>query len=179
MYLKLEDGIFDEELTFLADMLSVLDSRLDVIDRAVELSSDPDSMGLFDQLEFVAGMGFVACQWYMSSTFGPLGVSKRAALQLGPCHAGGETIACVVNATANFWKHQGEWDLGSRAFREHSGLTPVQLRTIEVMESVTPWDVYTCFNVLAALTLPGEPRLKNLLPQLEAWRDALDRARGG
>ncbi len=174
MYLKFDSGIYDDDLAFLKDLVALLDSRLDEVQQAIDSSSDPDGMGHFDDAEYVAGMGFIACQRYLASTYGPNGISKRIALETGPRHSGGKTIAQIINAAANFWKHLDEWEFHSTVFRDRAGLTPIQLETIQVIETVTPWDDYTCANLLAALAAPSPPRLKYLLPQLEAWRDALD-----
>jgi hypothetical protein len=179
MYLKTDDGIYDGDLAFLKDLVALLDSRLDEVWQAIVSCSDPDGMGHCDNGEYVVGMGFIACQRYLASTYSPHGMSKNIALRAGPRHIGGETIARIVNAGANFWKHSDEWDSHSTVFRNPAGLNQIQLETIQVIETVTPWADYTCANLLAALAAPAEPRLKYLLPQLEAWRDALDSAHVG
>ena len=136
-------------------------------------------MGHFDDAEYISGMGFIACQRYLTSTYGPLGIAKNDALRVGPVHSGGETYARIINASANFWKHVDEWDFSSAVRRDRSGLEPVQLETIRVIETVTPWDDYTCANLLWSLANPNEPRLTYLLPTLEEWRAALDATRVG
>ena len=173
MYIKLKNGIFDVDLVFLKKLVALLDSRLDEVQQAIDSSSDPEEMGHFDDGEYVIGMGFIACQRYLASTYGPGGISKKTALETGPRHTGGETIAQIINAAANFWKHCDEWDLHSTVFRNRAGLKPIQLETIRVIDTVTSWEDYTCTNLLAALAAPGQPRLEYLVPQLEAWRDAL------
>lgn len=175
MYLKNGSDVWDGDLDFLRDIVELLDVRLDEVQQAADSCFDPDQMGCYDDVEYIAGMGFVACQRYLASTYGALGVSKGLAMQKGPRHAGGETIAQIINAGANFWKHSDEWDLHSRVDRDHAGLSTIQLETIRIIETVVPWSDYTCTNLLAALVAPGEPRLKDLRPHLEAWRDALDR----
>jgi hypothetical protein len=179
MYLKFDDDILDGDLDFLKDLVTLLDSRLDKVQQAIDSSFDPDQMGDFADFEYIAGMGFIACQRYLASTYGPHGISKDIAMETGPRHTGGETIARIINAGANFWKHSDEWDLHSTVGRNRSGLKKNQLETIQVIETVTPWADYTCADLLAALVAPAEPRLKCLLPQLEAWRDALDSAHVG
>jgi hypothetical protein len=174
MYWNCKDGTHDFDLAFLRDLCALLDSRLDQIQETIDASFDPDQMGHFDDFEYVVGMGFVACQRYLASTFGPHNVAKKAALSVGPRHSGGETLARILNAAANYWKHSDEWDSKSTVFRNHAGLEPMQLETIRVVETVTPWGDYTCANLLAALTAPDEPRLQSLLPEIEEWRDSLD-----
>ncbi len=179
MYLKFDNVVHDGDLAFLKDLVTLLDSRLDEVQRTIDSSFAPDQMGHLDDAEYVAGMGFIACQCYLASTYGPHGISKTIALETGPRHTGGETIARIINAAANFWKHADEWDFHSIVVRDRAGLKPIQLETIQVIETVTPWGDYTCASLLAALAAPAEPRLKYLLPLLEAWRDALDSAHVG
>jgi hypothetical protein len=158
----------------LKDLVALFDSRLEGVQQAIESSADPDAFGLFDEAEYIAGMGFTAFQRYICSTYGPLDIEKHLALEAGPRHAGGEPIARIINAVANYWKHSDEWNLHSVVTRSRSGLSHAQLETIRVIETVTPWDDYTCANLLSALASPSEPRLTCLLPQLEGWRNALD-----
>ncbi len=174
MYLKFEDGCHDFELTFLQDLFCVLDSRLDNVHSQIDVCSDPDQMGFFDDAEYMVGTGLVACQRYLASTYGPLGISKQAAIEVGPCHSQGTPVARIINAAANFWKHHDEWGLHAVVHRNRDLLSPVQRGTIEILETVTPWDDYTCCNLLFELTSPNEPRFRHLVPQLEAWRDAVD-----
>ena len=177
MYLKFENGFSDYDFSFLQDLFELLDSRLDHVQRNIDASSDPDGIGHFDDAEYVSGMGFIACQRYLTSTYGPLDIEKKDALRVGPFHSGGESYARIINASANFWKHVDEWP--STVRRDRHGLEPIQMETIRVIETVTPWDDYTCTNLLWSLTTPNEPRLKHLLPKLEARRAALDATRVG
>ncbi len=166
MYIKCEDVFCDSDLAFLRDLFGLLDARFDDLQLRIDGSPDPDSMGLFDEGEYLSGMGFVACQRYLASTYGPHGVSKDIAMRLGPKHAGGEPVVRIINAAANYWKHVDEWDqqtLGAR-----------QKDTIRIIETVTDWEDYTCSNLLAYLTLPTGPRFEGLVPMLEAWRCELD-----
>ncbi len=177
MYFKFDDGILDCDLSFLQDLFALLDARLDQVREKIDASSDPDSMGYFDEAEYISGMGFIACQRYLTSTYGPLNIAKNSALSVGPVHAGGEFYARIINASANYWKHEDEWGLQATVDRDRSALGPQQLETIRIIETVTPWDAYTCANVLWVLTDPNESRLTNLVPIIEAWRTELDAMR--
>jgi hypothetical protein len=173
MYLQLDNGIFDADLHLLQDLFAVLDPRLERIQVGITTSFDPDAMGHFDEAEYLCGMGFIACQRYLAATFGSSGISKEKALALGPVHTGGEPIARILNAAANYWKHIEEWDPHSAILHDQQALQPNQLATIRTIETVAAWDDYTCANLLASLTAPNEPRLHHLLPLLEAWRNQL------
>lgn len=176
MYPKFDDGILDDDLPFLVTLLELLDTRLIQIQLAIEASTDPDSDGLFDRGEYLIGIGFIACQRYLASTYGPLGVKKHVALDCGPHESGGASFAQIVHATANFAKHFDEWDFSSAVFRDRAGLQTNQLETIRVIETVTNWADYTCSNVLAGLVGSLEIKLISLSPKLEAWRDEFDAA---
>ena len=69
-----------------------------------QCSEDPYA-GEYDGAEYTIGLGFVACQQYMTCVFADKSIDKRAVLELGPRHACGVTYAALVNAAANTWKH--------------------------------------------------------------------------
>jgi len=174
MYLQFDSGIYDRDLLLLQDLFAILDPRLDRVEGDITSSFDPDQMGHFDEAEYLCGMGFVACQRYLAATYGCSGIAKSTALALGPFHNGGEPIARILNSAANYWKHVDEWDPYSVIVYDQHALQANQLATIRTIETVTAWDDYTCANLLVALTAPSEPRFRELLPLLEAWRDQLD-----
>jgi hypothetical protein len=47
------------------------------------------------------------------------------------------------------------------------------LRTLQQIEAVTPWEDYTCANLLAVLLDGRALELSNLLPSIAEWRDNL------
>lgn len=170
MYLKVDGSFCDADLNFLRDLFEMLDSKLRTLQERA--SSDADSSGIYDWCDFLAGTGIVACQRYLAATHGPHGVSKEAALALGPHHAGGKSIATILNAAANFWKHQDEWELDAWVGRDVDILGVRQRKTVEVIETVTSWSDYTFANLLYKLT--GDVQLIGLIPLLEEWRRQLD-----
>lgn len=172
MYLKFDDGYCDSDLEFLRDLCTLFDTRMDDLQERIDKCFDPDQMGLFDEGEYLAGLGFVACQQYLTSTFGPKGAQKHAALGLEPYHEGGESYARILNSAANYWKHVDEWSLNTVVHRDISSLSDQQKETIRVIETVTPWCDYTCGNLLYELTQRG--RFVELIPTLEAWRAQVD-----
>jgi hypothetical protein len=177
MYLKFDGGFFDYDLDFVRDLFSLLDERLDRQQELIDECFAPDQMELFDEAEYIAGMGFVACQRYLASTYGQHDLQKDVALELGPHHDGGESYARILNAAANYWKHVDEWDTSATIARDVARLDDRQQRTIRIIESVTPWSDYTCANLLCELT--PHSRFTDLIPTLEAWRERLDAANGG
>jgi hypothetical protein len=111
----------------LDEALATLDSLLSEIEGA-DACEDPDQFGYFDRLEWVAGLGFTACQTYITETRSWFG-TERASLSWGPRYGRGDhTIAQVVNAAANYWKHQAEWDWSTEDTRRQ--------RTVDVLSAV-------------------------------------------
>jgi len=188
MYLKSGDEYLDTDLYFLENILTMLDAKLfeinKEIDEALNKSSDPDSLGLFDKGDYLVGMGLVACQKYLSSTFGSMRIDKQTALKIGP-HVNCEPVVAIINAAANCWKHSDEWnhiefisepesEMLKVNIRNHNLLNKQETRTVKVIEKVTPWADYTCANILFSLTNSDELKLMELIPTLIEWRNQLD-----
>lgn len=167
MFIVGSDGrALDLDLEFLRDLLRLLDSHLARLEEQAALSPDPDSVGIYDSAEYVVGIGFVACQGYLAATYGPLNVPKPRALEMGPMHRSGYTIAALVNHAANFCKHRWEWPVDVTS--------PKQARTLAALgELGIQGQDYPLTCALAALVLPTRDRMQALLSHLEAWRDAM------
>jgi hypothetical protein len=45
----------------LNDAAAFVDSKLDLLEESARKSADPDSDGIYDRAEYLAGFGFVAC----------------------------------------------------------------------------------------------------------------------
>jgi len=54
----------DLVLPLLQETLRLLDRQLDRIESEAHGAPDPDAEGMLDRLEYVTGLGFVACQGY-------------------------------------------------------------------------------------------------------------------
>ncbi len=168
----------------LIDALQLIDSRVSKIDisikKAQRESIDPDALGLCDQGEYYIGLGFTVCQKYISSSCGVLKIKKGKALQIGPFHESGVPIVKIINAVANYWKHKDEWEdiveicnidkefLGI-AYRYYENLTAQEKRTIDTIETVTPWATYTCSNILASISSSDRLNLIDLGELLKKW----------
>jgi hypothetical protein len=97
----------DFDLSFLEEIVEVLDTRLDVLDEEIEEHPDPDGWGLLDRFEYMVGLGFLTCQIYLTEVIG----DRRDADQcrkLGPRHHGGRAYAEIVHAAGNYVKHKAE-----------------------------------------------------------------------
>jgi hypothetical protein len=161
------DDVIDLDLDLLIRLLTIVDQELARVEAECEKSQDPDSLGLLDRAEGLAGLGFVACQQYLHMTYRQFdGGKKWEAIQAGPRHAADVSYAEVINAAANFWKHRGEWD--DRA------PTHDETRTRAVLDRIfASSGAYPLFNVLHGLLKPEPSRFANIVPLLEGWRNAL------
>lgn len=161
--------LLDYQLGLLQEALALFDEHLDRLEAAANSSPDPDQEGVFDSMDYVAGMGFAACQQYVVSIHSQLQMSRLKALQCPPLHRTGHAIAAVVNAAANHWKHSSEWgDPPSH----RAGQTLEVLRDLGVQVSGN----YVMVNVLHHLLSPLRARFGNLVPFLTGWRDEVFRA---
>jgi hypothetical protein len=175
VYIKVGNEFADDELGNLSDFLALLDAKLEEIQSQINESPCPDSEGIFDKGEYFIGLGFSAIQKYITSIHGQDDVPKSNALNLGKKHSEGTTIISVINAAANYWKHQDEWGLKNLVSKDTSNLNDAAKKTIAKIEEVTPWDDYTCSNVIAALTSVGNIKLSPLIPTLIDWRSEIDK----
>ena len=154
------------ELSFLQDAAALVDSRLALLEMEAKKSEDPDGRGIFDEAEYMAGFGLVACQAYVTGSVARSDCDRKAALQLGPRHQCGHSIAFLVNAGANYWKHSSEWEL------------PLSRRAQETSDAISSLGIdldapYVAINALASMLRPAEPRIGRLLPFLSQWQAAL------
>lgn len=157
--------VLDLYLPLLEEVVTLLDSHLARLDRDARASDDPVGE-VYDSAEHFHGLGFAACQHYLSSTAAFHRVPKAHALTLGPKHRTGEPLVALVNGAANFWKHQDPWDAGH-------GL---RSRPVELLRSLgVESDEYPMSNVLYHLVNPLPVKLGTLVPFLVQWRDALPR----
>ena len=154
------------DLLCLNGAAAFVDSKLDVLDERARHSPDPDSDGTFDRGEYLAGFGFMACQMYITEAISMSRLSREDALNVGPRHVCGHTIAALVNATANYWKHSPEWRASmSRRAEATAGL--IEDLGVDVGSS------YVVVNALAQLVQPRKHRIRYVIPFLSQWRAAL------
>jgi hypothetical protein len=166
VFLRLDGDVFDYELKVFADVAAVLDRHIHVSLDETDLER-ADQMGLLYAAEHATGLGFAACQVYVTATCGFLQVAKDVALKAGPTHAEtGKPIVEIVNAAANHWKHSEEWPQEEK--RKH--------RREEILASLgcLADEEYPLSNVLAKLTHSQDKPLSSLVPLLAAWRDSID-----
>ena len=159
--------IVDFDLGFLRDAAALVDASLERLDREAGASPDPDMFGILHQIEYITGFGFVACQTYATAVVSRRKLEKGEALALDPKHRTGRSMAQLINAAANHWKHSSEWSADAP--------TNQAKQTLEVIQSlgVDSNGSYPVANSLYEILRPLPARFANLIPFLTQWRDAL------
>jgi hypothetical protein len=158
------------DLMCLNDAAALVDSKLDLLDERANQSADPDTDGIYDRAEYLAGFGFLACQAYITESISMSSLQKEEALSMGPRHACGHTMVTLVNAIANYWKHSPEWGhpLSRRA---QATADLISALGVDVGSS------YVVVNALSELVQPHGHRVRFVIPFLSQWRTTLHGAR--
>ncbi|MFT6076156.1 MAG: hypothetical protein ACJAVT_002291 [Yoonia sp.] len=156
--------------------LKLLDSELIKINAAITESTDPDSDGLCDRGEYLIGTGLVAIQHHLKSVQCLSGCKASEVFNAPPFVKDDVSYASAINAGANYWKHQEEW-FKTLSSDENSSLKGHALDTFSRLEKLTPWDAYTCSNLLAIMLDGKELELSALLPKIFEWHDNLSKTR--
>src|SRR3954454_4379941 len=158
MFLTHGDQVIDYDLDLLGHFVDALDAQLDRDCKDATSCPDPDSFGVFDRIEHLTGLGFVACQTYLAATYGSLKVPKETALKLGPLHRPWMPVASLVNHAANLWKHQDEWALQQN--------TRARDRIISAFDDLgyPALGEHPLSGCLSELCSPADARFKSLLP---------------
>lgn len=162
MIVFFDDGEMDDGLHSLRRVLAALDAERLRIDQA--LTGVSEECHLHEEGDDLAGLGFVACQRYLTQVASQFGVGRKVALALGPRAASGETVASLVDAAANTWKHEAEWK---------EVLDRRQEATADRLAAELPdggWD-YKFLNALHGLC--PDNRFATVAGLLEEWRDAV------
>ncbi len=161
--------ILDFDLDFLRSAAALVDASLERLDREAGASSDPDAFGIFDEVEYLTGFGFVACQTYVTAVASrsKLKGKKREALALGPIHRTGRSMAQLINAAANHWKHSPGWSLDTATTQAKQTLEVISTLGVDTNGS------YPIANMLYEILAPHPARFTSLLPFLTQWRDTL------
>ncbi|NQU03679.1 MAG: hypothetical protein HQ589_05980, partial [Syntrophaceae bacterium] len=109
MYIVFPNGkIDDQDMEQLQELLSVLDHQFALNIHNRKKTHVPEQYIYWDRLSYIAGLGFVMCQQYINITYPTDGLEKNNALPLPPMHSSGYSIAQLINAGANYWKHYQE-----------------------------------------------------------------------
>jgi hypothetical protein len=156
--------VLDLDLGFLEEVLTVIDAQLARLFQESTESEDPVAFGVSDRIEYTVGLGFTACQQYLTAVLGGCRVPKSVALNCGPYHGTGKPIAAIVNAAANYWKHSSEWT-DPPSNRAKQTLHALRITGVDVKQP------YAVGNVLHVLLSPLPLRFERIVPFLVEWRN--------
>jgi hypothetical protein len=154
------------DLSCLTDAAALVDAKLDLLDERAKQSFDPDALGIYDRAEYLAGFGLVACQTYITEAIAMSGLARDQAFNLGARHECGHSMATLINAVANYWKHEPEW---SQPLSRRAQATADLIASLSVDIDAS----YVVVNALYELVRPEKPRVRHLIPILAQWRQAL------
>jgi hypothetical protein len=154
---------FDYSLDLLRDLVPVLDAHIAKLEHNLrEEESDFWTEELEAAREHAIGLGLVACQTYITDVTGALDFKKSQTLSLPPLHPSGSSLASAVNAAANRWKHEGEWDAGVEDKRRDDVLAIFDAMGVHRA---------TDFPLAAMMRSMNTPNLAAVVDRLTEWRD--------
>lgn len=158
---------YDFDHDMLVSVTTGLDAHLARV-RQYANDEDADTWDAVHDIDNTVGLGFTAAQTYLTSVSRALRMKRAEAISRGPKHVDDLTIAQIVNAAANFWKHRDEWEEeAAESLRDKRCA-----RTIEVL-TATGVDLngdYPLSGLLAKLNLTT---IRDIADALIPWRDDL------
>ena len=165
MYLLSKGEVLhDYDLELLKDICSFIDGKLQSLGESID--EEAEQCGLFDRLEHLVGLGFVACQTYMAATYGCANIRKDLALEFGPKVSSELFLTQMVNHAANMWKHCEEWHISG----DDGPKRPLRKAFDAIGYSVESG--YPLSGCLAEIT-GGQARFSVVVDQLCCWRNDL------
>jgi hypothetical protein len=158
---------YDFDHDMLVSVSTGLDAHLERV-RQYANHEDADTWDVLHDIDNIVGLGFTAAQTYLTSVSRALRMRRTEAISRGPKHAGGFTIAQIVNEAANFWKHRDEWEEeATEAPRDKR-----RARTIEVL-SAAGVDLKADYPLSSLLERLKVATVRNIADALIPWRDHL------
>ena len=181
MLFILENKVQDLELGRLCEFLEIIDTKLNEIDQCILKSAEPISDGLCDQGEYYIGIGFVAIQHHLIDSLIALDINKKEAYSSGLTHSSGVASVAVINAAANWWKHEAEWFKNGYFLLNDGGSHELTLdipkngeRAFEIIMNISNQYEYALSNVLASFSKSKRLSFtRNIIPHIEEWTKVL------
>lgn len=163
MLIGSRNKVYDLAIDQLCEFLQVIDVKLFEINDCISKSIDPESDGLFDRGEYFIGIGFVAIQQHLSESLIGMKPDKKEAFILGTTHLSGVSSIWIINAAANWWKHESEWFKNKKIPKNGE-------RTIEIIMDISNQHEYALSNVLASFSESKDLSfIRDIIPHVEKW----------
>jgi len=167
MLLSFEDEVHDTQLPILTVFLEYIDTELLKIQDRVDAGYDVSSTGAFDIGEYLIGIGFVAVQQHLNESLMNNYLKKNEAFSLGPIHSTNASSISIINAAANWWKHESEWHRLGEVPRNGE-------RTYNTIMDISNQRDYALSNVLASFSDSKKLSFsESIIPCIEEWSNAV------
>ena len=96
----------DSGLRHLEGLLRTLDSSLTCIQEQIKAADVYEVEIICEQGEYLIGVGFCVMQRYFLDVLQDIDIEANNARKLGPKTQKGESVAQLIHAAANYWKHE-------------------------------------------------------------------------
>lgn len=167
MLLSFENEVHDTQLPILTGLLEYIDTELQKIQVCTDAGLDVDSIGVLETGEYLIGVGFVAVQQHLNESLMKKYLKKHDAFSLGPIHSTNASSISIINAAANWWKHESEW--------HRLGEVPKNgERTYKTIMDISNQHDYALSNVLASFSESKNLSFsESIIPCMEEWSKAI------
>ena len=163
---------FQKGLT--SQLINIIDERIDKLYYLIE-NSHIDDESIFESIEHIVGLGFVVLQQYITVVRGDFKKYKKDALSKEPKHESGNTFAKIVDASADYWKHKGEWRLDTDRNRKGKEDIEAIFKTISINSPVSVNDYYPLVKILFELSHTKNRQFNAVFKKIREWRNELNR----
>ena len=172
---SLTDYIIDYRKGLTSQLINIIDERIDELWDLIENSHIDDEriFSIYENIEHIVGLGFVVLQQYMTFVYGNLEKKKKDVLPKGPKHKSGNTFAKIVDASANYWKHNSEWSLDTRRNRKGKEDIEAIFETISINSPISVNDYYPLVNILFELSHTEKEQFNAVFKKILEWRNEL------
>ena len=169
---SLTDIDYQKGLT--SQLINIIDERIDELWPIIK-NSHIDDERIFEIIEHIVGLGFVVLQQYMTVVYGDFKKDKEDALSKEPKHESGNTFAKIVDASADYWKHNGQWPLDTRRNRKGKEDIEAIFETISTNSPISVNDYYPLVNILFELSHTENRQFNAVFKKILEWRNGLNR----
>ena len=165
MLVTSEDGtVFDYDLLFLDPLLKAFDTQLRFVTKSIEEQYGLDRTEYLNQLDYLAGVGFTACQQYITAICRATNIAPREARKLPPAYNSDLTVVEVIHAGANYWKHHEEWT-PENADKRKETVTMLTKAGADIEGA------YICSDLIDSICGTGANPFSRLKQLLVEWRN--------
>ena len=165
---------FDYQKGLTSQLINIIDERIDELWPLIK-NSHIDDERIFEIIEHIVGLGFVVLQQYMTVVYGDFKKDKKDALSKEPKHESGNTFAKIVDASADYWKHNGQWPLDTPRNRKGKEDIEAIFKTISINSPISANDAYPLGNILFELSHTEKEQFNAVFKKIQEWRNELNR----